>query len=195
MHPLRHVMQGGQVQSPDLLAKFARGARAALTVQFCSAVTMYGAQVLLARWLGTTAYGIFDYATSVSIIGAFIAGFGMHTVALKLVSAYIAQQDWARLRGLISGSWRQILWTSSGAAIAGTAVWLWLQATRDLGAYGFPVLLGIWLIPGVALINLQREIIRGYQQIVWALAPSLIGRPLLLVGLAAVWRSRSAMRH
>ena len=176
--------------STGLLTKFARGAGAALTVQLLSAVTLYGAQVWLARWLGTTAYGVYEYATAVSIIGAFIASFGLPTVALRLVSAYRAQSDWARLGGLIGGSWRQLWLVSIGMAGCGTAVWGWLQTTRDLGVYTWPLLLGIWSIPGLTLLGLQKEIIRGFQQIVLAFAPSLIGQPLVLLGLAAGWRSQ-----
>ncbi|MEM9502480.1 MAG: flippase [Cyanobacteria bacterium P01_E01_bin.43] len=178
------------MQSTGLFAKFARGAGAALTVQLISACLLYGAQVWLARWLGTTAYGVYEYATAISIIGAFIASFGLPIVALRLVSAYRAQSDWARLGGLIGGSWRQLLLASIGIAGCGTAVWGWLQATRDLGVYTWPLLLGIWTIPGLTLIGLQREIIRGFQQIVLAFAPSLIGQPLVLLGLAAGWRSQ-----
>ncbi|MEM6715661.1 MAG: flippase [Cyanobacteria bacterium P01_C01_bin.147] len=181
---------GKQVQSTGLLTKFARGAGAALTVQLISACILYAAQVWLARWLGTSAYGVYEYATAVSIIGAFIASFGLPTVALRLVSAYRAQSDWARLGGLINGSWRQILLSSIGMAGCGTAVWAWLQTTRDFGGYTWPLLLSIWTIPGLTLLGLQKEIIRGFQQIVLAFAPSLIGQPLVLLGLAVGWRSQ-----
>ncbi|WP_309224628.1 flippase [Halomicronema sp. CCY15110] len=177
------------MQSPGLLAKFARGAGAALTVQLISAALLYAAQVWLARWLGTTAYGVYEYATAISIIGAFIASFGMPSVALRLVSAYRAQSDWARLGGLMRGSWRQLLLASIGIAGCGTGIWAWLQTSRDLGMYTWPLLLGIWSIPGLTLLNLQKEIIRGFQQIVLAFAPSLIGQPLVLLGLASGWRS------
>jgi O-antigen/teichoic acid export membrane protein len=178
------------VQSPGLLAKFARGAGAALTVQLVSVCLLYAVQVCLARWLGTTAYGVYEYATAISILGAFIAGFGMPSVALRLVSAYRAQSDWARLGGLIHGSWQQLLLASLVIAGCGTGIWAWLQTTRNLGMYTWPLLLSIWSIPGLTLLNLQKEIIRGFQQIVLAFAPSLIGQPLVLLGLASGWRSQ-----
>jgi len=177
------------VQSSGLLAKFARGAGAALTVQLVSACLLYAVRVCLARWLGTTAYGVYEYATAISILGAFIASFGMPSVALRLVSAYRAQSDWAQLGGLIYGSWRQLLLVSLVIAVCGTGIWAWLQTTRDLSLYTWPLLLGIWSIPGLTLLNLQKEIIRGFQQIVLAFAPSLIGQPLVLLGLASGWRS------
>ncbi|RZM82990.1 flippase [Leptolyngbya iicbica LK] len=170
-----------------------RGAGAALSVQLLSACILYAAQVWLARWLGTTDYGVYEYATAISVIGAFIASFGLPGVALRLVSAYRAQSDWARLGGLIGGSWRQLLLVSIGVAGCATAGWVWLQSTRDLGVYTWPLLLGIWNIPGLTLLSLQKEIIRGFQQIVLAFAPSLIGQPVMLLVLAVSWRSHRSL--
>lgn len=176
------------MQKTGLFARLVRGAGAALAVQIFSAVTVYSSQVLLARWMGTAEYGIYDYANSISIVGAFIAGFGLPTAALRFISAYNAQGDWAHLSGMIGGSWRQLLIASCFVSCGGTAIWLRLNAEPGLGAYAIPLLLGIWTIPSLTLINLQREVIRGFQQIILSFSPSLILQPLLLVIMAAVWR-------
>ena len=181
------------MQKTELFAKLIRGAGAALAVQIFSAGTLYSSQVLLARWIGTVEYGIYDYANSVSIVGAFVAGFGLPTVALRFISAYKTQGDWAHLKGIIEGSWRQTLIASSVISCCGTVILLRLNAAHGLGAYVIPLMLGIWTIPSIALANLQKEIIRGFQQIILSLTPSLIMQPLLLVGMAAVWRSQQPL--
>ncbi|MEM9164320.1 MAG: flippase [Cyanobacteria bacterium P01_F01_bin.4] len=178
------------MQQPSLLTTLVRGAGAALTIQIVSAGVVYTSQVLLARWMGTTEYGIYDYATAVGISLAFLAGFGLPTVVLRFVSAYTAQQDWGHLRGIIEGSWQQTLGVSVVTSLCGTA-FLWrLNVTHSLGAYTVPLIVGIWTVPVVTLVSLQREMLRGFQRIGLAYAPSLIMQPLLLVGAAAVWQLR-----
>ena len=181
------------MQQPSLFAKLLRGAGAALTVQLISAITVYSSQVLLARWMGTAEYGIYDYATALVIIGAFIAGFGLPTAVLRFISAYQAQGDWSHLRGIIESSWRQTLIIGFVASLFGTAVLLRLNSAHGLEAYTIPLSIGMWTIPIVALVNLQREIIRAFQQIILAYAPSLIMQPLLLTGMIAVWRLRHTL--
>ncbi|MFG6106819.1 flippase [Leptothoe sp. EHU-05/26/07-4] len=180
--------QGGSLQEPNVFAKLVRGAGAALTVQIISAGVLYSSQVLLARWMGTAAYGIYDYATAIGIFWAFIAGFGLPTAVLRFISAYNAQEDWSHLKGIIWGSWLQTLLIGILTSLCGTGILLWLNANRDLGAYTMPVVIGIWTIPTVALVSLQKEIIRGFQRIVLSYAPSLVMQPLLLIIMAAVWQ-------
>ena len=171
---------------PNIFAKLARGASAALTIQIVSAGVLYGSQILLARWMGTAAYGIYDYATTMGIFWAFIAGFGLPTAVLRFISAYKAQEDWSHLRGMIWGSWWQTLVIGLVTSLCGTGILLWISTVHDLGAYTVPLIVGIWTIPIVALVSLQKEIIRAFQQIVLSYGPSLIGQPLLLIAMAAV---------
>ncbi|MEM9908255.1 MAG: flippase [Cyanobacteria bacterium P01_D01_bin.44] len=181
------------MQQSNLFAKLLRGTGAALVIQIVSTVVLYGTQVLLARWMGTAEYGLYDYAITVGISLAFLAGFGLPTAVLRFISAYTAQQDWAHLRGIIRGSWQQTLGVSVAISLGGTAVLGWLNQAQSLGAYTVPVLVGIWTTPMVALVSLQREIVRGFQKIALAYAPSMIMQPLLLIGMAAGWQVRRAL--
>ena len=179
---------GGRLQQPSLFSKLVRGAGAALTIQIVSAAVLYGSQILLARWMGTTAYGIYDYAIAISIFGGFIAGFGLPTSVLRFASAYQVQADWPHLKGLIVGSWRQTWLVGLTTALCGTVVLWWFNMTHGPGVYSIPLMVGIWAIPILAVINLQRELIRAFQKIVLSYAPSLIAQPVLLVTMAAVWQ-------
>ncbi|MEL6936225.1 MAG: oligosaccharide flippase family protein [Cyanobacteria bacterium J06607_17] len=181
---------GGGLQQSSVFTKLVRGAGAALTIQVVSAGVLYGAQVLLARWMGTAAYGIYDYAIATGIFWAFIAGFGLPTAVLRFISAYKAQEDWAHLQGMIWGSWWQTLVIGLLTSLGGTGILLWINGARGLGAYATPLMVGIWTIPAVALMSLQKEIIRAFQNIVLSYGPSLIIQPLLLIGMAVIWQVR-----
>ncbi|MEO0825649.1 MAG: flippase [Cyanobacteria bacterium J06639_16] len=181
------------MQQSNVLATLVRGASTALVIQILSAGVLYGTQVLLARWLGTTAYGIYDYVNAVGVSLAFLAGLGLPVAVLRFTSEYVTRQDWARLRGIIWGSWQQTLVVSLITSICGTAIVLQLQASGHLSAYTTPLTVGIWAVPIVALLNLQTEIVRAFQQITLAYAPALILHPLLLIAMAFVWQLRQTM--
>lgn len=176
----------GKYQESDILATLLLGAGIALILQILSAASGYWLQVMLARWLGVKEYGAYDYACSIGIFLAFLAGLGLPTTVLRFISEYKAQQDWARLRGMIWGSWRQTLIASAIAAICGTIVLYWL----DISEYKFELILGIWTVPVIALANLQKEIVRAFRQLVMAYAPFLIVYPLLLLLVVFIWRSQ-----
>lgn len=184
------TIQGVNLEQPNVFVKLARGAGAALAVQIISAGILYGSQILLARWMGTAAYGIYDYATAMGVFWAFIAGFGLPTAVLRFISAYKAQEDWPHLQGMIWGSWWQTLAIGIVTSLCGTGILLWVKPIHSLGAYTVTLTIGIWTIPIVALVSLQKEIIRAFQQIVLSYAPSLILQPLLLIAMAAVFRSQ-----
>ena len=158
-----------------------RGASTALAIKILSAGILYGSQVLLARWLGTTAYGIYDYVNAVGVFLAFIAGLGLPIVVLRLSSEYITRQDWSRLNGIILGGWQQTLIVSLVISGCGTVVLWQLYVADYLDTYAMPLMVGIWAVPIVALMNLQTEIVRAFQKMVLAYAPAQILQPLLLV--------------
>ena len=138
--------------------------------------------------MGTAEYGIYDYVTAIGILGAFIAGLGLPTAVLRFVSAYRAQRDWPHLRGIVRSSWRQTFIISVVIASCSAVSLMWLNAFYGSGPYTIPLSVGIWAVPIMALVNLQREVIRAFQQIVLAYAPSLIMQPLLLISMVALWR-------
>lgn len=171
----------------QILAKLVRGAGAALTIKILSAGALYGSQVLLARWLGTIEYGIYEYAIAVGVFLAFVAGLGLPMAVLRFIREYTTREDWAHLRGIIRGSWQQTFAVSIVTSACATAI-LMLNASHSLEAHIVPLVVGIWTLPVVALVNLHREIVRAFEQIALAYAPSLIIHPLLLIGLASVWQ-------
>ncbi|NEQ51643.1 MAG: flippase [Leptolyngbya sp. SIO3F4] len=172
----------------NLFSKLVRGTGAALAIQIVSAAAVYCSQVFLARWMGPAEYGIYEYAIAIGLFWAFIAGFGLPTAVLRFISAYRAQEDWPHLKGMIFGSWQQTLLVGIAISLCGTVVLRWLNLANDLRSYELSLLVGIWTIPVVALVSLQKEIIRAFQKITLAYAPSLIAQPVLLVTIAVVWR-------
>ncbi|MDZ4878460.1 MAG: hypothetical protein CLLPBCKN_007895 [Chroococcidiopsis cubana SAG 39.79] len=176
-----------QHQQSDLLNTLVRGARAALSVQIFSAIAIYISQILLARWLGVTEYGIYDYAIALSLSLAFLAGLGLPTAVLRFIPKYQFEQDWRHLRGIIWGSWQQTLIASLITAIFSTIVLQWLSIHYGL-EHSRSLIFGVWSVPLMALAILQQQIARAFQRITLAYAPYLIAYPLVLIAIAFIWQ-------
>lgn len=163
-------------RTTDLLQVLRRGAGVALTVQILGVALGYSAQVLLARWMGAAEYGVYEYVVTWALFLAFAAGLGMPGAVLRFLPQYVAQQDWARLKGMVWASFWGTVGVSLAIALVGTGL-LW-----GLGmGWTAPLMLAVWLTPLQALQRIQLEMARGMRQIALAYGPSLIGLPLLLM--------------
>ncbi len=183
-----HQPEQPESQPPSLLIKLVRGAGVALIIQIVSSGVVYGSQVLLARWMGATEYGIYDYVTAVIISCALFAGLGLPNTVLRFIPSYQAHEHWSSLKGIIRGSWLQTLVISLMVAAIASVIWLRVNETRNFVVYAIPITVGLWATPIVALINLQREIVRGCQKITLAYLPEFILHPFLLACIAGIWQ-------
>src|SRR5437764_9312727 len=75
-------------------------------IRVISAGLAYFSQVLLARWMGTSDYGIYVYVwTWVLLLGSMM-DFGISASAQKIIPEYRTAGEHALLRGFLSGSRR-----------------------------------------------------------------------------------------
>src|SRR5256886_16567088 len=73
-------------------------------IRVVSAALAYLSQILLARWMGGSDYGVYVYVwTWVLLLGSMM-DFGISASAQKLIPEYRARGEHARLRGFLSGS-------------------------------------------------------------------------------------------
>src|SRR3954464_13238863 len=73
-------------------------------IRVVSAGLAYFSQVLLARWMGTSDYGVYVYVwTWVLLLGSMM-DFGISASAQKIIPEYRARGEHALLRGFLSGS-------------------------------------------------------------------------------------------
>ena len=64
--------------------------------------------VLLARWMGATQYGTYDYIISIATFLGFLAALGLPNCLLRYIPKYSVEKDWGKLRGIVWGSWRYV---------------------------------------------------------------------------------------
>ncbi len=176
-----------KLQQVGLLKILARGTGIALIVQLLSVGIIYISRLFLARWLGLEEYGVYEYATTLSLFLGFLAGLGFPNAVLRLISEYLVKENWAGLRGLIKASWWQTLAVGIAIAILGTQLIFYLDSWQEL-AHKTALILGLWSVPIIGLMKLQKEMLRALRRIGLAYSPQQILLPLLLLGVAWFWQ-------
>ena len=120
-------------------AVLARGATGAMAANVAGAGVAYGAQVLLARLMGSEQYGIYAYVVAWLMALQFVGMFGVPQTIVRFGAAYAARDELGLLRGLLRWADR----TALGVSMAVGAVMLTVTLLLPE-----PVLAGITPYPG-----------------------------------------------
>ncbi|SNT41422.1 Membrane protein involved in the export of O-antigen and teichoic acid [Tardiphaga sp. OK246] len=153
-------------------------------IRVISAGLAYFSQILLARWMGTSDYGIYVYVwTWVLLLGSMM-DFGIAASAQKIIPEYRASGDHARLRGFLSGSrWMTgIVSVIISLLLAGLVRLIspWIDADTVV-----PLYLGCLTLPAFVVANTQDGIARSHDWMRLGLMPQFIIRQALIIGFTA----------
>ena len=153
-------------------------------IRVFSAALAYFSQVLLARWMGSSEYGIYVYAwTWVLLLGSMM-DFGIAVTAQKLIPEYRGRNQLNLLRGFLFGS-RWMTFSVSivtSCLLAGLVYLLSPLIERDtVGS----LYVGCTILPALVLANTQDGIARSYDWMRLALTPQFIVRQSLIIGFTA----------
>src|SRR5690242_4310371 len=108
-----------------------RGASGALVVQVGGAAFALIVNVLLARLVGKSQYGIYAYAMSwVSVLGV-LSLLGQSSSVVRLVPVYLHRREWGTLRGLRLGTSAIVLAGSIAVMLVGGLVVFALRNQMD----------------------------------------------------------------
>ena len=175
------------------VAALAGGGEASLTqrlaaliflIRVLSAGLAYLSQILLARWMGGSDYGIYVYVwTWVLLLGSML-DFGIASSAQKIIPDYRTSGQHALLRGFLSGGRWLTLATSGIAALllAGLIALLspWIEESERL-----PLYIGCLTLPAFVVANTQDGIARSHDWMTLGLMPQFIIRQGLIIGFTA----------
>ncbi|MEM7760260.1 MAG: flippase [Cyanobacteria bacterium P01_A01_bin.40] len=176
-----------QLAKSELLTSLVKGTAIALLLQLSGIAVLYTTQVLLARWMGASQYGVYEYVISIATFLGFLAALGLPNCLLRFIPKYSVEEEWGKLRGIIWGSWRYVLLSGVIISLISTAfLFSWSINQSDIALTSF--LLGIGIIPLQALVRHQREMSRGIKRMTLAYLPSTIMFPLLLIAGAFYYR-------
>src|SRR3569833_424506 len=153
-------------------------------IRVISAGLAYFSQILLARWMGGSDYGVYVYVwTWVLLLGSMM-DFGISASAQKIIPEYRASGDHALLRGFLSGS-RWLVFAVSALASLGLAGIVKLLSPWIDPAEVLPLYIGCMTLPAFVVANTQDGIARSHDWMQLGLMPQFIIRQALIIGITA----------
>ena len=159
-----------------------RMAGTAFLIRVASAVLAYGSQILFARWMGSSEFGIYVYVwTWVLLIGG-IVDIGLASAAQRFIPEYTERGQFDLLRGFLVGA----RWLAFGVATA-------IGVLGVLGVYLLepwldhpvvvPLLLACVALPSYGLTHMQEGIARSYNWVNLSNLPPYVIRQIVLIAL------------
>ena len=153
-------------------------------IRVLSAGLAYVSQVLLARWMGGSEYGVYVYVwTWVLLLGSML-DFGISVGAQKIIPEYRTGKQLSLLRGFLSASRWIVLAASAVVALilAGFIKILspWIGASEIV-----PLYIGCMILPAFVVANTQDGIARSHDWMRLGLMPQFIVRQTLIIGFTA----------
>ena len=175
---------GGSVGSSGEALLTRRLAGTIFMIRVVSAALAYLSQILLARWMGGSDYGVYVYVwTWVLMLGSMM-DFGISASAQKIIPEYRTRGEHALLRGFLSGSrWMTFFVSSIVSALLALAVKSlspWIDANTIL-----PLYIGCITLPAFVVANNQDGIARSHDWMRLGLMPQFIVRQSLIIGVTA----------
>src|SRR5450755_4917811 len=153
-------------------------------IRVISAALAYLSQILLARWMGGSDYGVYVYVwTWVLLLGSMM-DFGISASAQKIIPEYRASGQHALLRGFLSGS-RWMTFAASGVVSLLLAGLIRLLAPRIDASEILPLYIGCLTLPAFVVANTQDGIARSHDWMRLGMMPQFIVRQALIIGFTA----------
>jgi O-antigen/teichoic acid export membrane protein len=160
-------------------------AGAAFLIRVASAALLYLSQALLARWMGSFAFGVYVYVWTVVLLVGGVTDLGLAQSAQRFIPEYTGRKQFDLLRGFLLGSYGLVVGIAIVSAIA-AAFGLWLCARWVPPYLLTPLYLACFCLPFFALTQIQDGIGRAYGWLHIGLAPPYLLRPLLLIAMTGV---------
>ncbi|MEQ8824676.1 MAG: oligosaccharide flippase family protein [Filomicrobium sp.] len=139
-------------------------------------------QILLARWLGPEALGLYFQALSIAAILAIVICFGLPSVAIRFISSYRKSNSFDQLSAFVKGA-RMCVAVGLGIGVVVSGLAIFLLADRALATALF---LGVATAIPLAMMRLNGAFANAFRQFHTAYLPDLLGRPVTIVAIALI---------
>ncbi|MBC7284504.1 lipopolysaccharide biosynthesis protein [Hoeflea sp.] len=170
-----------------------RMAMIAFAIRVVSAAIAFVSQIILARLMGEFEYGVFVFVWVIAIILGNLSCLGFHTAVIRFLPQYRTAGADEAIMGLAATA--RIFSMVSATLIAATGI----AALHFLGDkveshYVQPLFVGAFVLPMIALGDVLDGTARANGWPVYALSPTYIARPLLILVFvaSAIWLGRMA---
>lgn len=138
-----------------------------------------GCSVILARSLGPAEFGVYAYMFAVVTLLALPAQVGLPTLIVRETAKAYGRDDWSTLQRLWGWGGTLVLVSSSVILVVGL-IFAWFLRDAVEQKYLSTYIVGLFLVPMLALSSLRGAALRGLRLIGRGQLPESIIRPLLL---------------
>lgn len=165
-------------------AGMGQAALAAFGVRVLSAAIAYVTQMVLARWMGSSEYGIYVWVWVWVLILGGLSALGLQVAIIRFVPQYLERGEMDLLAGVLRAGRAIPVAVSTGVAVLGLVVLqLWGDALPP--DYRSPLYLAMGCLPLYTLTEVQDGIGRGRGWLMLGLLPPYVLRPLLILAVMA----------
>ena len=178
---LRRLIEGDQ-----RLQVLLRGSALVMATQIVGIGLAYAMQVAIARWSGPFEFGLFAYAWTWMNVLFLVAAFGLNETALRLIPAYTAHAEWAKLRGMVRRGPLVVTALAGGAGLVAMGAVL-LLGERVGDHYRLPLLITFGAAPLLGLLAFLQGVGRAMGGVLVAFLPRAIGLPVAVLLAIAVF--------
>lgn len=162
------------------IKRVAQGGATALAIYIAAAAIAASSQLLIARLIGAEAYGIYAYVLAWTTILGYVSALGFDVALLRFVPAYQTLGALSLARGVIRYAERRALAVSLLLVLIGTfAILMWPRALAPELRNTF--LVGLALVPVLALLWIRCAIVRAFGGVMLALLPDRVVRDSVLL--------------
>lgn len=165
-----------------------RMALISFAIRIFSAAIAFVSQIILARLMGEFEYGIFVFVWVLVVLFGNLSCLGFHTTIIRFLPQYRIRDAREEIRGLTATARIFAILSASTLAAIGLGG-LWLFGGQIEPYYIFPLYLGAFCLPMIALGDVLEGTARANSWPVTALSATYIIRPLLILGfmVLATW--------
>ena len=182
----------GEEGHNNVQKRLAKGAAGTFGQKLVNMVLLLLINLLLARILGVTEYGLFSYVQAWIFLLVVPAVFGMDQLLVRNIAAYHTQSAWGLMGGLLRRA-NQIVLLSSLSLVLLAIGCAWGVAT--FWGTESDQLMTFWIalvvLPFTVLVKLRQAAMRGLHHVVTGQLPERIIQPilflLLIIGMYQFW--------
>jgi O-antigen/teichoic acid export membrane protein len=171
--------------NPERGSNIAGGAAFILGCRITGALLTFGTQLILARWMGASALGVYLFAFSWCLVLSTIGGLGLPMAAIRFIGESISRSDKAGIRFFVSRGSLIVLSSSAAIMVAGILLLNFVPFPGD--EYEFPVLLfALIAVPFFALLRFDTGCANALSLFPLSFIPNNIVRPALFLLLMTI---------
>ncbi len=168
----------------DAFNKVFRSISAVAIFRIAGGFLLYLTQIVLARWMGVEAFGVYSFSIVWCWTLSVFAALGWQSSSVRFISQYLTTGENSRLVGFLR--FASIVPIGSGLLVFFAYCWFYLFATETIAAdYRTPLLAASFGVPINAYFIVLGSFAVGFRRMPLATAAEQVLRPIVLLGFAS----------